>query len=308
MVKKKDGSHLSERNRLRRNTAFDYINIVFMVFFCVTIAYPFLNTLAKSLSSDQAIMLGRVFVWPVDLSLKSYQHVINSSSFYYALRNTLFITVVGTLINLTITLTSGFAFARHVIGYKVLFLLVLFTMFFSGGIIPTYLLIRNLGLYDTHWAIILPSAFGAFNMILARNFFQNLPEEVLESSMIDGCNDLRMFIRIALPMSKPVIATLSLFVMVGFWNVFMAGVLYLETPRLQTLQMYVRAVVFQAQNALDSNALLQSQQDMRDPASVLGAEPIRAVVLMLATIPIVCVYPFLQKYFVHGINLGAVKE
>ena len=278
-----------------------------MVLFCITILYPFINTTAKSLSSDQAIMLGRVNLWPVDLNLNSYKYVIDSSVFYYALRNTLFITIVGTCLHLMITLSAGYAFARKMLGHKYMFLIVLFTMFFSGGMIPSFLLMRAVGLFDTHWAIILPGTFGAFNMILARNYFQSLPFEVMESAMIDGCNDLKMFYRIAIPMSKPIVATLALFVMVGFWNVFMAGVIYLHTPRLLTLQMYVRQVVYQSRLSLDSDALTQIQQEMVDPTHTLSQESIKSVVLMLATVPIVCVYPFLQKYFVHGINLGAVK-
>jgi len=297
----------NKKSRLVRNTAFDYFNIFIMVLFCITILYPFINTMAKSLSSDQAIMLGRVFLWPVNLSTQSYIYVIESTTFYYALRNTVYITVVGTCLHLIVTLSAGFAFARQMFGHKVLFLLVLFTMFFGGGLIPSFLLMKAVGLYDTHWAIILPGAFGAFNMILARNYFQSLPYEVIESAKIDGCNDLRMFYRIVIPMSKPIVATLALFVMVGFWNVFMAGVIYLQSPSLLTLQMYVRQVVYQSRLSLDSNTLTQMQQEIVDYSNTLSLESIKSVVLMLATIPIVCVYPFLQKYFVHGVNLGAVK-
>jgi len=294
-------------NRIGKTSWFDYFNVIFMALFCTTILYPFLNMFARSFSTDAAIMLGKVFVWPVNFNTYGYRMVVVSSSFYTALKNTLFIAVAGSALNLSITLSAGYVFARGVPGKKVLFLLVLFTMFFNGGMIPTYLIIRKLNLYDTYGAYIFPAAFGAFNMILARNFFQNLPREVFESAQIDGCNDLRMFIRIALPMSKPVVATLSLFVIVGFWNMFMPGILYTISNHMSTLQMYIRRVVFLSQMGLDTGATLASHYESQDASNLYNQEPIKAVVLVLGTVPVLCVYPFLQKYFVHGINMGAVK-
>ena len=170
----------------KRISLFTVVNTSIMVFLCITIIYPFVNTIAKSFSSDVAIAIGRVILYPVEFTWSNYQKVVSSSSFYYALRNTVIIVVVGTSLSLCITLSAGYAFSRRMLGHKWLFLIVLFTMFFSGGMIPTYLQIRALKMYNTLWALIIPGSFSVYNMILARNFFLQLPDGVLESGAMVG--------------------------------------------------------------------------------------------------------------------------
>ena len=288
----------------RKTTLFDIVNMTIMTLLCITIIYPFLNTLAKSLSSDVAIAIGKVLLYPVEFTISNYQKVILSSSFYYALRNTVIVVVVGTSFSLSIVLAAGYALSRKMMGHKWIFLIVLFTMFFSGGMIPLYLQVRALKLYNTLWALILPGSFSVYNMILARNFFLQLPDGVLESGSIDGCNEIMLFAKIALPMSKPIIASLTLMIMVGYWNIFMPGVLYIDQSRLYPLQVYVRQVVFASQASLDSTVLGESAVS---ELFTFSYEGIKSAVLILATLPIACVYPFLQKYFVKGLNMGAIK-
>jgi len=276
-----------------------------MALLCISIIYPFINTIAQSFSSDLAISTGMVIVWPVEFTFINYVRVVGSSSFYYALRNTVFIVIVGTSLSLTIILSAGYAFSRKMVGHKWMFMIFLFTMFFSGGMIPLYLQIRALKLYNSLWALILPGSFSMYHMILARNFFLQLPDGVLESGSIDGCNELMLYTQIAIPMSKPIIASLTLMIMVGYWNIFMPGILYLDQNRLLPLQVYVRQVLFASRMMLDTVIMEQAaQQDFLAGSSYEG---MRAAVLVLATLPIACVYPFLQKYFVKGMNMGAVK-
>ena len=275
-----------------------------MTLLCITIIYPFLNTLAKSFSSDVAIAIGKVILYPVDFTVANYHKVIFSSSFYYALRNTVIVVVAGTSFSLVIVLAAGYALSRKMLGHKWFFLIFLFTMFFSGGMIPLYLQVRALKMYNTLWALILPGSFSMYNMILARNFFLQLPDGVLESGAIDGCNEIMLFMKIALPMSKPIIASLTLMIMVGYWNIFIPGVLYIDQARLYPLQVYVRQVVFASQASLDSSILGESAIN---ELFTFSYEGMKSAVLILATLPIACVYPFLQKYFVKGLNMGAIK-
>lgn len=289
-------------NKLKKLTLFDYVNTIVMLLFSITILYPFVNTLAKSFSSETYITTGQVFLLPKGFSFASYKNVMFSPSFVYALRNTVFIAVVGTILSLLVVLCAAYAFSRKIVGGRPLFVFMLITMFFNGGMIPTFLQIKSLGLVDNIWALILPSLFSVYNMILARNFFQDLPDAVIESGMMDGCSELSLFYRIVLPMSTPIIATLALFQLVAFWNTFMQAILYINDVKLYPLQVYIRNVVFGAQLSLDKEAM-EAVADYQEQ----GLENIKATVLMVSTIPIVCVYPFIQKYFVKGINMGAVK-
>jgi putative aldouronate transport system permease protein len=286
----------------KKISVFNFLNGFIMVLISITMLYPFINTIAKSLSSEISIMSGQVYLFPVDFTWGAYSKVILSSQFLISLKNTLFITIVGSIISLAITMSAGFAFSRKLMGKRVLFIIVLITMFFSGGMIPLFLQVKGLGLYNTLWALILPHAFSPYNMILARNFFASLPYGVLESGTIDGCNDIKLFFHIALPMSKPILATLALFVMVGNWNVFMQGILYLDKANLYPLQVYVRNVVFGYSLSLDKSMAEKAASEAQQ-----GVESIKSAVLMISSLPIICVYPFMQKYFVKGINMGAVK-
>ena len=287
----------------KKISTFDVVNIAILLLLSASILFPFINTIATSFSSSQDILLGRVLFLPSGFTLSSYEKLLNTSAFYNSVSMTAQISILGTALALFITTIAGFAFSRKMLGHKWLFLLVLICMFFNGGMIPTFLQIKRLGLYDTMWILVIFGSFGIFNMIVARNFFQQLPKEVFESGMIDGCNDLSLFFRIALPMSKPVVATLALFIVVQYWNTFMPGILYVQSPNLVPLQVYVRQML-QVMVQLDSVAAAAAQLD---EANKNNLEGVRAAVIMLSTVPIICVYPLLQRYFVTGLNMGAVK-
>lgn len=291
------------RRKKSKKSFFDILNLVLMFIFCITILYPFINTISKSLSSDIYITTGQVYLLPKGFTTAAYKYVMSGSAYLYALRNTVLVTVIGTTISLIVIIMAGYAFSRKFRFHKFLFIFLLITMFFSGGMIPTYLIVKSLKLTDNLFALILPSAFSMYNMILAKNFFNSLPREVFESGTIDGCNELQLFTKVALPMAKPIVATLVLFIMVGKWNTFTDAILYLNKASLYPLQVYIRNIVFGAELSLDAEALSQANEQQ----ALQGIEAIKSTVLMASTIPIMCVYPFLQKYFVKGIHMGAVK-
>ncbi len=291
--------------KLNKMTTFDYINGFGMILFSITILYPFINTFSKSISTEHFITSGQIYWLPMGIQFDSYSHVVLSSSFLYAFRNSVFITVVGTLISLAVVFLAGYAFSRSFRGHKIFFVFMLITMFINGGMIPTYLIVKNLELTNTLWALIIPSAFSMYNMILARNFFYTLPGEVFESGILDGCSEMNLFLKIAVPMAKPIIATLALFMMVSYWNTFMSAIIYITDTRLNPLQVYVRNVVFSMQLSLDAEALSQANDQYQTSAQ--GIEGVKATVLVVTILPIICTYPFLQRYFVKGINMGAVK-
>lgn len=284
---------------------FGVLNNLFMVIISITMLYPFLNTFAKSLSSNHAILSGQVYAFPIGLQTYAYQSVLKNSALVRVFQNTIYIAIVGTIIHMVVVLAAAYSLSRkELVARKQIFHYFLFTMFFGGGIIPTFLLIKDIGLYDNLWALMLPGAMSVYQMIISRSFFQDLPESVIESASLDGCNDIGIFARIVLPMSKPIIATIALFSVVGLWNTFMAGILYIRSPKNYPLQVMVREIVFQndlAMNSASDAAMSELDKD------VYGTESLKSAVLMVSSLPIICVYPFLQKYFVKGLTLGAVK-
>lgn len=285
---------------------FAAINAVVMVLVGLTMLYPFLNSLAKSWSSNGAVMRGEVFVWPKGFNTYAYQEVLRNRQFLRSLLNTVTITVGGTALGMITVICAAYAMSkRNLLGRRIIFMYFLFSMLFSGGIIPKFLQIRNLGMYDTLWALFVPGLMNVYYMILIRNFFERLPDSVMESAVIDGCNDLTILARIVVPMSKPVIATISLFLMVNLWNTFMPGVLYLQDPAKYPLQVYVRLLVF-GMSTMETSQMAQSLRDL-EASDQFGSESLKMAVLMFTTIPIVCVYPLLQRHFVKGLVLGAVK-
>ncbi len=286
----------------KKTSFFDIVNGMFMISLCITVLYPFFNTIAKSLSGENAIVSGNVFLFPVNFTLESYIQVLTSSAYHSALRVTIFITIVGTLLSLLSSTGAGYAVSRKIVGAEIIFFFLLVPKFFDGGMIPLFLQIRSLGLYDTVWALFLPTAFNVFHIILARNFFLGLPNDVLESAEIDGCSELQLFRKIVIPMSAPIIATLALFEAVALWNTYTAGIMYIDSISLQPLQVYVQNVISSSSLSLDSMSIAAQASGTEN-----GVEGIQATVLIVSILPIICVYPFMQKYFVKGVNMGAVK-
>lgn len=275
------------------------INIITLI--CVILClFPVLNVLAVSLSSNSAILASKVFVWPVGFNVESYKSILKDSTMIWSLVYTIIITVVYTVIGMFLTICAAYPLTKtRLKGRNAILLLIIFTMYFSGGLIPDYMLVRNLHMLDTSWSLILPGVLSAFNLIVLKTFFTSLPESLEESAILDGCNDISVLFRIVLPLSKPVLATLSLFYAVGKWNSFMDALFYINNTKLYPLQLKLYQIIVNSQS-LD----LATEGNM---SANLLPESLKAACVMFATIPIILVYPKLQKYFVSGIMIGAVK-
>jgi putative aldouronate transport system permease protein len=265
----------------------------------ITMLYPLVYVIAMSFASPSQARAGVVF--PTEFSLDAYRAIFNGGTVTQGLQNSLFITVVGTLLSLAATsmLAWGLVRTRQVPGAKIVLVMILATMFFSAGIIPNFMLIKYLGLLDSTWSLIVPGLISAFNMIVIRNFFQGLPEELIEAARIDGAGEWRIFLQIVLPLSKPVLAVMGLFYAVGYWNTYFNALLYINDsekwPIQVVLQQYVLAGV-QIPGATLAG-------DAPPPPGVT----LQMAVIVLATVPILVVYPFLQRYFTSGVLTGAIK-
>jgi putative aldouronate transport system permease protein len=251
-----------------------------------------------SLTSQQEYIEKGLVLFPSILSLDAYKFIFSDITIPRSMGISVFITVAGTLINLLFTTTTAYALARKGIrGRRAIMFLIVFTMLFDGGMIPTYLVVKELGLLNTFWAVMIPNAISAFNLILMRNFFMSLPEEMYESAKIDGCNDLKIFYIIALPLSKAAIATFALFYAVTHWNNFMMPFLYLNDPDMWPIQIWLRQI------------LIMATTDFTDVAVTINipSKSLQMATIVVATTPILLVYPFIQKHFIKGVVLGSVK-
>ena len=265
---------------------------------------PFIHVLAQSLSSHDAITTGRVTLWPVDFTLESYSRVLQEQAFLNAFQVSVLRTVAGTLVNVALTCLLAYPLSKtYIKGRSTIMFLIVFTMMFGGGMIPTFLVVKATGLLNTFWAFIIPGAISAFNVIIMKNFFQSVPLELEESAKMDGGSNLGILFRIVIPLSMPAIATITLFHAVGHWNSFFDTVLYITDRKMFPLQVYLRELIMFNQSNIDNNSGYSSNMD----SALLALESIKAAALIASTIPILIVYPFLQKYFVKGIMLGSVK-
>lgn len=282
---------------LSKPGAVDAVIWLFLGLLSVTTLYPFVNVLFVSFADMKDIVQhGGTILFPRSIHLDSYRYVLRFSGLLDAYGVTIFITVVGTLINLVMTSLGAYVLSnRDLPGRNALMTIVFIPMLFSGGLIPSYLVVRSLHLVDTVWALIVPFAINSWLLILMRNFFQGIPAALRESARIDGCSELGILVRVVLPLSLPIVATLALFYGVGHWNEYINVVIYINNPKLYTLQLILRKMYTFSIDQLDGDSL---------PPPV---ETIRAATVMMATLPIVIVYPFLQKYFVQGVMVGSVK-
>lgn len=266
--------------------------------------YPLLYIISSSFSSRLAVLSGKVFLFPVDFSLEAYEEVFKNSDVLTGYRNTIFYTVAGTAINVIMTMLAAYAFARkNWVLKKTMTKLFMFTMIFSGGMVPTYMVIRNLKILNTVWAMLLPGALSVYNMIIARTFIENsIPYILYEASRIDGCDDFRYFFHMVLPLSKSIIAVLTLYYAVGHWNAYFNALIYLNKRTLYPLQVFLREILilnqFDASEIVDEE-LMEVKQGM--------ANLLKYALIVVSTVPILCVYPFVQRYFVQGVMIGSVK-
>lgn len=287
----------------RQDKVFNAVTYVLLTLFALAVLYPLVYIASASISDPIAVTSGEVWLWPVDLNLNGYRAILEYHSIVRGFLNSLWYAGVGSLISVTITLLAAYPLSRSDLwGRNYFMFFFVFTMLFTGGLIPTYLVVHDLGLLNTRWALVLPGAFAAWNMIITRTYYQvTIPHELLEASKIDGCDDFRFFWKIVLPLSKPIIAVNALFFAVGHWNQFFNALIYLTNEDLFPLQLVLREILIQ--NSIDPTQM--------DAAELLRRQELRDLLkyglIVVAMIPPLLAYPFVQKHFVKGIMIGSLK-
>ena len=275
---------------------FDAVVYIVLALVGLGALFPILYVLSVSLTPLSEVLSGGFIIIPRRVTLAAYEEILSRPLIPRALYVTTLITVIGTAMHLILTLLMAYPLSRHELpGRKIIVFAVVFTMLFSGGMIPTFILVRSLGLLNTIWAMILPGAMWTFNLILAKSFMENLPAELIEAARIDGAGESTILFRIVLPLSLPMIMTIGLFFAVGQWNVFIAGIMYITRPHLFPLQVVLRQILMQAQSLIEN------------PDVIIPTRTMQMAVIIVASVPILMVYPFIQKYFTRGIFLGAIK-
>jgi putative aldouronate transport system permease protein len=266
--------------------------------------FPLWYEVAASFSSSRAITAGEVLLWPIEFNLHAYDRLFDDGQILIGLRNTVLITIVGTAFNMLMTILAAYPLSRRrLMGRSGLLLFITFTMLFVSGIIPSFILVKTLGLMDTYWALWLPSLISTYNMFVMKTFMEGLPEEIEESAAMDGAGDWRVLMQIMLPLCKPIIASLSLFYAVGWWNSYFSVLLYITKTTSQSLMVKL----YQMINQVDASLLNNSGGSEGAGQILLTPEGIKAAAIVIAVTPILCVYPFLQKHFVKGVLIGSVK-
>ena len=280
--------------------AFDVFNYVFLTLLVLLTLYPCIYVVVASLSDPNEVMkAGGLMIWPKGFQLDTYKLVFKNRMILVGYKNTIFYVVVGTAINLILTIFGAYGLSRRdVPGRNAMMMIIIFTMFFRGGMIPEFLINKSLGIYDNRLAVILPYAISVYNLIIMRTFFQNIPVSLEESAKIDGANDFVILFRIMVPLAIPSIAVVGLYYGVEHWNSYMRSLIYLRNRELFPLQIILREILLQNQNEA-----LQSATD----TTFAYAENLKYATIVVATVPILCVYPFLQRFFVKGVMIGAVK-
>lgn len=289
-------------NKIRKPLSeriFDAANVTLLALFSIMIIIPFMNVLSMSVSDELAIVSNRVTIFPVGFSLNSYRNVLKSNSILIAYANTIYVAVVGTVAALLLTSLAAYPMAfGHFPGKKIINLFIMLTMWFSAGLIPSYVIIKNLGLINNHFALILSGMASAYNVLILTNYFRSIPASLIESAYIDGSNDFRTLFTIVIPLSKAGLATIGLWVFVAHWNDYLRPLVYMHDIDKYTLQIMLREIVLSSQNT--------NLVEYEGGTSALP-EQLKNAVVVVAMVPVMCVYPFIQKYFVKGIMLGSVK-
>ncbi|WP_433940622.1 carbohydrate ABC transporter permease [Paenibacillus lautus] len=279
---------------------FDALNALILTGVVGACLYPFVYMLAVSLSDSASIASGEVWLWPKGFNLDMYQYVFEDGRVLKGYKNTLIYVVLGTAISLMVTALGAYSLSKtKMVMGKPILMLIVFTMFFNGGMIPTFLVVKELGFVNTIWGIVLPGAVATWNLLIMRTFFMGMPQELEESGKIDGLSEIGIFFRIVLPLSKPVLATIGLYYAVGMWNNFMGPLLYLRDADMQPLQVILRNIVLSGQLTGTDGPVVGD--------IVVVEDGLKFATIMVSTLPILLVYPFIQKYFVKGALIGSVK-
>jgi multiple sugar transport system permease protein/putative aldouronate transport system permease protein len=294
----------SLKNCTSGDKVFYVIIFIMLSLFFLAVLYPCIYVMSASISSSQAVMSGKVVLFPVGFNLTGYETVMNTTTVWIGFRNSIFYTVVATCLNIVMTMTTAYCLSRSdVPGRNGIMLLFTFTMFFSGGMIPTYMLIMGLGMLNTPLAIIIPGAIGVYNMIIARTFISSsIPGELLDAAKIDGCSDIGYYIKIVLPLSKAIIAVLVLFYGVQHWNAYFGPMIYLHNKNLYPLTLYLREILMASQIDPSTVADPELQLHLAETAAV-----IKYSLIIVTIIPVILMYPFVQKYFIKGVMIGSIK-
>lgn len=288
----------------RGEAAFQFLLVIILTLVCITTLYPFIHVLSVSFSSASEAIRPGIHLFPREFTTAAYEKAVQLSGIWVGFGNTVFRTVVGTCLSVIVMSLGAYALSKKTLPHRgFITMAVVITMFFSGGLIPTFLLMKELGLYDTRMALVIPGVYNTFYMLIMRNFFMSLPEELEESARIDGAHDLRILFQLVLPLSKPILATISLWVAVHLWNEWFNALIYIQDQSKIVLQIYLRRLI--VENMDNDVKMLMEQEMVYVDQSV--TESIKAAVLMIGTAPILLVYPFIQKHFVKGIMVGSLK-
>lgn len=294
------------RSRMKKSPA-ERVGMTFVYLVCILAGVltivPFLYVVAGSFATEKELVERAFFIIPRTISTNAYKYIINDGSIFRGLVNSFFIMIAGTFVNMLFTATMAYPLSKSWLrGRNLVLNVIIVTMLFSGGMIPNYLVVKNLQLLDSYWALILPGAINAFNLIIIKNFFQELPQELEEAAKIDGCSDVGIFVKIILPLSKPALASVGLFYAVSHWNDFFNSLIYLNSTAKFPVQIILRQIVLLAQGASADGSSIDFGAGGTPPELA-----VKMAATVVATIPILCVYPFVQKYFEQGVMVGAVK-
>lgn len=291
------------RKKIKKITLFDVLVYGISGIMLIIVAYPLVLVLSNSISDPGMVASGQVVLLPKGINLDGYKAVFKNTDIKVGYANTIFYTVFGTLINLVVTLPAAYALTkRSVPGRNLIMTMFMITMYFSGGMIPTFLLVRNLGLYNSRWSILLLGAFSTYYCIVCRSFFESLPKELEESAMIDGCSPMKAFIQVVLPLSKALIGVMVLYYAVGHWNSYFNEMIYLNDDAKQPLQVILRRMLILAQTAMDMDEGGEYALSLVKREALL-----RYAVIVVSSFPLLITYPFIQKYFDQGVLIGSVK-
>ena len=287
----------NKRAKYNRVGVFDVVLYTIMILFMACIILPFMHVISVSFSAAGPVAAGQVGIWPVGFTLDTYKGVLADGSFLGAYKITLFITIVGTTLSLVTTAMCAYSLSRRaIVGHKFFSIMITITMFFGGGLIPTYLAVADYKLTNSIWALIIPGMITTYNMIIMRSFFIAYPKEIIESGQMDGLQDAGVFFRLVLPTSKAALATIGLYYAVAYWNAYMPARLYIRDPELYPVQHYLQQIIASV-----------SSEETQQEATVLVSASVRYACIMIVVFPIMCVYPFIQKYFVKGVMVGSIK-
>lgn len=301
-VDKHGNVHIAKKNRIRRFGVADFVLLALLTLLGLIILYPFYNAILVSLVPNTVYLRYQgLMLWPPEVTLEAYSFTFQSSLIWYGFKNSFLITVIGTVYNMVLTILCAYALTKPIPGGKVIRFLIVFTMYFSGGLIPFYLLIRDLGLIDTLWSMILPTGINIMYMLIISNYFKSLPPALEESAKIDGATDLRILWSVILPLSLPLLATFTLYYAVERWNEWYNAMLFVKNVENWPLQNVLRTIINDVNMMATQNIPGQAKPDIQGDAIKMSS-------IIIGMAPIMCLYPFLQRYFLSGMTLGAVKE